>query len=193
MNIEQELQERSGYQCELCSATNDLIVFEVKPTSNRGGQDNIMTCKTCNDQLSNPKTADSNHWRCLNESMWSEIDAVKVVAYRMLSKLASEGWPQDLLDMIYLEDDVLAWAKKGLLDESVEKIVIHKDINGNRLTDGDAIVLTQDLNVKGGGNFTAKRGTAVKNIKLDPNNAEYIEGRVEGQYIVILSKYVKKS
>ncbi len=193
MNIEQELQERSGYQCELCTATNDLIVFEVKPTSNRGGQDNIMTCKTCNDQLSNPETVDSNHWRCLNESMWSEIDAVKVVAYRMLSKLASEGWPQDLLDMIYLEDDVLAWAKKGLLDESVEKIVIHKDINGNRLTDGDAIVLTQDLNVKGGGNFTAKRGTAVKNIKLDPNNAEYIEGRVEGQYIVILSKYVKKS
>ena len=193
MNIEQELQERSGYQCELCTATNDLIVFEVKPTSNRGGQDNIMPGKTCNDQLSNPETVDSNHWRCLNESMWSEIDAVKVVAYSMLSKLASEGWPQDLLDMIYLEDDVLAWAKKGLLDESVEKIVIHKDINGNRLTDGDAIVLTQDLNVKGGGNFTAKRGTAVKNIKLDPNNAEYIEGRVEGQYIVILSKYVKKS
>jgi|TARA_B110000259_G_scaffold184255_1_gene230926 protein PhnA len=193
MEIEQELQKRSGYKCELCTATNDLIVYEVNPTSNRGGYENIMTCKTCNDQLTNPATADSNHWRCLNESMWSEVDAVKVVAYRMLSKLASEGWPQDLLDMIYLEGDALAWAKKGLLDESVAKIVIHKDSNGNTLTDGDAVVLTQDLNVKGGGNFTAKRGTAVKNIKLDPNNAEYIEGRVEGQYIVILTKYVKKS
>jgi len=193
MEIEQELQKRSGYKCELCTATNDLIVYEVNPTSNRGGYENIMTCTTCNDQLINPETADSNHWRCLNESMWSEVDAVKVVAYRMLSKLASEGWPQDLLDMIYLEDDVLAWAKKGLLDESVEKIVIHKDCNGNTLADGDAVVLTQDLNVKGGGNFTAKRGTAVKNIKLDPNNAQYIEGRVEGQYIVILTKYVKKS
>ena len=193
MNIEQELQERSGYQCELCTATNDLIVFEVKPTSNRGGYENIMTCKTCNDQLTHPETLDSNHWRCLNESMWSEVDAVKVVAYRMLSKLASEGWPQDLLDMIYLGDDALAWAKKGLLDESVAKIVIHRDSNGNTLTDGDAVVLTQDLNVKGGGNFTAKRGTAVKNIKLDHNNAEYIEGRVEGQYIVILTKYVKKN
>ena len=95
--------------------------------------------------------------------------------------------------MIYLEGEALAWAKKGLLDESVAKIVIHKDCNGNTLADGDAVVLTQDLNVKGGGNFTAKRGTAVKNIKLDPNNAEYIEGRVEGQYIVILTKYVKKS
>ena len=193
MEIEQELQKRSGYKCELCTATNDLIVYEVNPTSNRGGYENIMTCKTCNDQLTNPATADSNHWRCLNESMWSEVDAVKVVAYRMLSKLASEGWPQDLLDMIYLEGDALAWAKKGLLDESVAKIVIHKDCNGNTLADGDAVVLTQDLNVKGGGNFTAKRGTAVKNIKLDPNNAEYIEGRVEGQYIVILTKYVKKS
>ena len=77
--------------------------------------------------------------------------------------------------------------------EEDEFAIKHIDSNGVRLQAGDTVVLIKDLNVKGGGNFTTKRGTAVKNIKLDPNNAEYIEGRVEGQYIVILSKYVKKS
>ncbi|MCW8844130.1 MAG: PhnA domain-containing protein, partial [Rhodobacteraceae bacterium] len=40
---------------------------------------------------------------------------------------------------------------------------------------------------------TAKRGTAVRNISLVSDNAEHIEGRVEGQRIVILTKFVKKS
>ena len=167
-------------------------MYEVQPTSNRGGYENILVCSTCNDQLINTENADPNHWRCLNDSMWSEVDAVKVVAYRMLTKLAQHGWPQDLLDMIYLEDKVLEWAKKGLLDESVAKVIVHKDSNGADLKDGDAVVLIKDLNVKGGG-FTAKRGTAMKNIKLDPNNETYIEGKIEGQHVVILTQYVKKS
>lgn len=192
MNIEQELKDRSGNQCEICGSTESLSVYEVKPTANRGGYENVYTCSTCKSQLENPETADANHWRCLNDSMWSEVDAVKVVAYRMLSKLAHEGWPQDLLDMIYLEEPVLEWAKKGLLDESVSKVIVHKDSNGATLQDGDAVVLVKDLNVKGGG-FTAKRGTAMKNIHLDPDNETYIEGKIEGQHVVILTQYVKKS
>ena len=35
-------------------------------------------------------------------------------------------------------------------------------------------------------------GTAVRNIRLVPNNTEQIEGRIDGQLIVILTKYVKK-
>ena len=50
----------------------------------------------------------------------------------------------------------------------------------------------KDLNVKGGG-FTAKRGTAVRNISLVHDNHEHIEGRVNDQHIVILTQYVKKS
>lgn len=192
MSILTELEQRSGNQCELCTSTENLTVYEVQPTSNRGGYENILVCSTCNNQLINSENADPNHWRCLNDSMWSEVDAVKVVAYRMLTKLAQHGWPQDLLDMIYLEDEVLEWAKKGLLDESVTKVIVHKDSNGAVLQDGDAVVLIKDLNVKGGG-FTAKRGTAMKNIKLDPNNETYIEGKVEGQHVVILTQYVKKS
>lgn len=192
MSIQQELKDRSGNQCEVCNSTNNLAVYEVKPTSNRGGYENVFVCSTCNNQLNNRDEVDSNHWRCLNESMWSEVDAVKVIAYRMLTKLAHEGWPQDLLDMIYLEDDVLDWAKKGLLDEAVSKEIIHKDCNGVVLATGDSVVLIKDKNVKGTG-ITAKRGTAIRNIRLDPENETYIEGKVDGQQVVILTKYVKKS
>jgi len=70
--------------------------------------------------------------------------------------------------------------------------VIHKDSNGNVLANGDTVTLIQDLNVKGAG-FTAKRGTAVRRIRLVPDNANHIEGKVDGQHIVILTQYVKKS
>ncbi|WP_372653863.1 PhnA domain-containing protein, partial [Draconibacterium sp.] len=52
--------------------------------------------------------------------------------------------------------------------------------------------MIKDLNVKGGG-FTAKRGTAVRNISLVHDNPEHIEGKVNGQHIVILTQYVKKN
>jgi protein PhnA len=41
--------------------------------------------------------------------------------------------------------------------------------------------------------MVAKQGTAVRRIALDPENATYIEGKVDGQQIVILTQYVKKT
>jgi electron transport complex protein RnfE len=55
---------------------------------------------------------------------------------------------------------------------------------------GDTVTLIKDLDVKGS-SLVAKRGTAVRNIGLT-SNPEHIEGRVDGQRIVILTKYVKK-
>jgi len=109
----------------------------------------------------------------------------------MLHQLRSEGWTQDLLDMMYLEEDELKWAQSTLLADG-EEAIIHKDSNGVTLSAGDAVVLIKDLDVKGA-NFTAKRGTAVRNISLDHENANHIEGKVNGQHIVILTQYVKKS
>jgi protein PhnA len=37
-----------------------------------------MACGTCIDQIENPGTEDLNHWRCLNDSMWSEHTAYKL-------------------------------------------------------------------------------------------------------------------
>jgi len=68
----------------------------------------------------------------------------------------------------------------------------HIDSNGAVLSAGDTVTLTKDLNVKGA-NFTAKRGTAVRGISLVHDNPEQIEGRVNGQKIVILTRFVKKA
>jgi protein PhnA len=192
MNIEQQLRERAGSVCELCGNGNDLQVYEVLPVI-PDIDHHVLVCSTCLEQIQAPGKIDSNHWRCLNTSMWSTIPAVQVLAWRLLHQLRNEGWPQDLLDQLYLEDDVLAWAKAATpKDDAVDDVVVHKDSNGAVLQAGDTVVLIKDLDVKGGG-FTAKRGTPVRGITLVENNPEHIEGRVNGQHIVILTKYVKKS
>jgi protein PhnA len=157
-----------------------------------GGVDgSLLACGVCVVQIDDVEKTEANHWRCLNDSMWSEFRAVKVVAWRMLSRLRKEGWPQDLLDMLYLEDDDLRFAKESgdHLDES-EKI-IHRDANGVILQAGDSVVLIKDLKVKGS-SMVAKQGTAVRRISLDHENANYIEGKVGPTQIVIITDYVKK-
>lgn len=192
MGLLEDLQERSGARCELCSATEGLDIYEVPPVSTGGLDGSILVCATCKTQIENPDEVDANHWRCLNDSMWSEHDAVKVVAWRMLHRLKSEGWPQDLLDMMYLDEETLAWAKATGEGEAESEKVIHRDANGAILENGDNVVLIKDLKVKGS-SMVAKQGTAVRRISLDRENAEYIEGKVDGQQIVILTQYVKKT
>lgn len=191
MSVLQDLQNRSGNKCEFCAATDNLTIYEVPPISTGGVDGSVLVCTTCKDQIQNPEITDPNHWRSLNDAMWSEFRAVKVVTWRMLSRLRAEGWPQDLLDMLYLEEDDLRFAQatgEGL-DES-EKI-IHRDVNDAVLEAGDSVVLIKDLKVKGS-SMVAKQGTAVRRISLDPENAKYIEGKVGAQTIVIITDYVKK-
>ncbi|KAB8155352.1 PhnA protein [Kordia sp. TARA_039_SRF] len=192
MSIERAIQKRSGNACELCNATEKLAIYHVPPNHNEALEKSIYACETCISQIENPETMDANHWRCLNDSMWSEVKAVQVLAWRMLHRLKHEGWPQDLLDMMYLDEDDLEWAAATGEAEDKENTIKHLDANGAQLQAGDSVVLIKDLNVKGA-NFVAKRGTAVRNISLVHDNAEHIEGRVNGQHIVILTKYVKKS
>lgn len=191
MSLLTELQERSNNQCELCTSKKDVTIYEVPPVSTGGVDGSLLVCETCFSQITNPDTMDANHWRCLNDSMWSEFRAVKVTVWRLLHKLKKEGWPQGLLDMMYLDDEELRFAEAtgDHLDES-EKI-IHKDSNGITLQAGDNVVLIKDLKVKGS-SMVAKQGTAVRRISLDPENAKYIEGKVDGQTIVIITDYVKK-
>ncbi|MGD9861218.1 MAG: PhnA domain-containing protein [Marinobacterium sp.] len=191
MSIEQALQARSESKCELCGATEDLAVFPVPPSSDNSVDQSVLLCDTCRNQIDNPEQMDANHWRCLNDSMWSQVPAVQVLAWRMLNRLRGEGWPQDLLDMMYLDDETLSWAQATGDHLSDDEVVRHLDSNGVVLEAGDTVTLIKDLNVKGS-SLTAKRGTAVRNISLVPDNPEHIEGRVEGQQIVILTKFVKK-
>lgn len=167
--------------CPLCSADAPLQPYAVE-----GGPAGAeaMICGTCAEQLDG--TPEAAHWRGLASAMWSEEVAVQVLAARMLTRLAAdEAWAQDLLDQLYLDEETQAWA------DNVAAVSQHKDSNGAPLAQGDTVVLIKDLPVKGAG-FTAKRGTAVRGISLVQDNPEHIEGRVEGQRIVILTQYVKK-
>jgi len=178
------LQARAGNACELCAATTDLTPFAVGPAPDGTAMTAALLCPTCSAQIVGEM--DVNHWRCLSASMWSEHAPVQVLAWRMLDRLSDESWARDLSDMLYLDDETLVWAKSGAIKES-----LHKDSNSAPLAAGDTVVLIKDLPVKGGG-FTAKRGTAVRGISLVEDNPAHIEGRVEGQRIVILTEYVKK-
>lgn len=188
MKVERALKARANNQCELSGATEDLGIYQVPPHSDEELDHVILVSNKLKTQLENPGTEESNDWRCLNDSMWSEVPAVQVVAYRMLHRLKKDGWSGDLIDMMYLDEDTMAWAKEGIPDENA---LVHKDSNGNILQAGDSVVLIKDLKVKGA-NFTAKRGTAVRRISLVHDNAGQIEGKVEGQHIVILTEFVKK-
>ena len=191
MNLLNQLQERSGSKCELCSTKENLSIYEVPPVSDGGLDGSLLACNVCVDQIENPDNIDANHWRCLNDSMWSEHASVQVIAWRMLSRLKAEDWPQDLLDMLYLNEDTLVWAKATGEGEDESEKVVHRDVNGVILEAGDSVVLIKDLKVKGS-SLVAKQGTAVRNIRLDRENAEFIEGKVGPTQIVIITKYVKK-
>jgi len=178
------LMDRSGGVCELCGASEELIAYEVEP-SDGSTEQSILLCKICKEQISNPDTIDENHWRCLNDSMWSQEPAVQVMAYRMLKRLNN----QDLLGMLYLEPEVQEWADAQNNDISEDSAEV-KDSNGTTLQAGDSVTIIKDLEVKGAG-FTAKRGTVVKNIGLNGIEGQ-IEGRVNGTRIVLLTKFLKK-
>lgn len=191
MSVLQTLQERSNTACELCGSKKDLTQYTIPPSLNENVDNDVLVCTTCLDQIEGRTEMDPNHWRCLNDSMWSEHVPVQILAWRMLQRLRNEGWPQDLLDMMYLDDNAMALARATGEHEDEASKIIHRDSNGVILESGDSVVLVKDLKVKGS-SMVAKQGTAVRNIRLDHENADYIEGKVDGQQIVIITQYVKK-
>ncbi len=192
MSLERELHKRSNNVCELCGSTEKLATYNVPPIPKSISLNEIVhACSVCIEQIEDPEKTDPNHWRCLNDSMWSEHEPVKVIAWRILSRLRNEGWPKDLLDMLYLEEETLTWAQVTGEGEDPEDKLIHRDSNGVVLEAGDSVVLIKDLPVKGS-SMVAKRGTAVRRISLDHENEKWIEGKVDGIQIVIITEYVKK-
>jgi len=165
--------------CPLCTAADTPLIATPVP----GGPHDatVDICAICAAGLDAP---DENHFRSLATTMWSDDPAIQVLAMRTLARLGTP-WAQDLADQLYLDDETRAWADNVAADSQ------HRDAHGATLNTGDTVVLIKDLPVKGGG-FTAKRGTAVRGISLVAENAGHIEGRVEGQRIVILTEFVKK-
>lgn len=185
MSIEKELIARSGGVCELCGSSEGVGVLEVQ-TSDSTAEQSVYVCSTCQEQINNPESMDENHFNCLNDSMWSETPAVKVISYILLNRLGR----QDLLEMMYLEEDEQKWADSALNAEANK--IVHRDANGVVLNAGDSVVILKDLEVKGAG-FTAKRGTTVTRIALPSDIDDHIEGRVNGTKIFLKTEFLKKA
>ncbi len=176
----------SANTCQLCGSDRNVSAVALTPKT-----DTVMLCEVCRGQLSGEAPLDAHHLRCLNESAWSQEPVVQVAAWRLLRNLAGEGetWAQDLLEMLYLEPDVLEWAEADEAEEDDEPTL--EDANGNTLRNGDTVILIKDLDVKGAG-FTAKRGTQVKNIRIT-DDGKHFEGKVNGTSIYIVAAYTKKA
>jgi len=191
MALEQILLKRSEHKCELCGSGETLKLYELPPQSYSNEDNCIMICNKCLGQIDKKEELDSKHWNCLTTSMWSEMPGVQVVTWRLLNRLRHESWAVDNLDMMYLDEERLAWARATGDHENDATVDLHKDCNGQVLQSGDAVVLIKSLDVKGS-TLNAKMGTVVKNIRLVEDNTAQIEGKIEGQVIVILTKYVRK-
>ena len=172
--------------CQLCGNMHDLSAFEVSKAPD-GVNAEIMICEACTSaQAARPLNSD--YWSFLTTAMWSENRAVKVMSYRLLDALKSNAWAQDALDMFYCEPEDKVWADADLITSDITPT---RDSNGTILRAGDNVTVIKDLPVKGAG-FTAKRGTMVRGISLT-DNPEHIEGRVNGQHIVLVAAFLKKS
>lgn len=170
--------------CELCGSGEGVSVLEL-PVSDGSEEQSLYVCSTCKTQIESGEL-DETHFNCLNDAMWSEIPAVKVMSYILWHKLGRS----DMCDMMYLEE-----SEQKLADQAIhadENRLVYKDANGVELHAGDTIVILKDLDVKGAG-FTAKRGTTVTKIALAPNDPTHVEGRVNGTKIFIKTEFVKKA
>lgn len=181
----EKLKERSGGLCELCSKTEATHAYVVSPK-----KDDVLENQVglCNDCLQHIEAEDQGfYWRVVEGSIWNPEPSVQALSYRILQKYKDEEWASGVLSMVDLDEDTMQWGLSGL-----EIAAMHLDAFGNSLENGDTVVLTQALDVKGT-NFSAPKGTVVKKIRLVHDNHEQIEGKINEQMIVILTKYVKKN
>lgn len=191
MALTPELEARATGACELCTSSEPLHYVNLEALEGTTEEISVAVCETCAKQLLRKDPLDPAHWQVLSTTMWSEYRPVKIAAWRMLQRLKDHTWAADALEMLYLDDAETALAKRSGDHTRSAEVEFHQDANGNRLEHGDTVVLIKSLDVKGS-SLTAKMGTVVRNIRLDANNPNYIEGRVEGQQIVILTQYVCK-
>ena len=180
-----KLKERSDGLCELCSKNDATVAYTVSPKKDNAVENQVGLCESCSSKLE--AKDEGFYWRVLEGSIWNPEPSVQALSYRVLQNYKDEDWASGVLSMVDLDEDVIQWAMSGL-----EVAALHIDAFGNVLENGDTIVLTQALDVKGT-SFSAPKGTVVKKIRLVHDNPEQVEGKINEQLIVILTKFVKKN
>jgi protein PhnA len=82
-------------------------------------------------------------------------------------------------------------AAEAKAKQAATQAVEVRDSVGNLLADGDSVVLTKDLKVKGA-NQTLRRGTVIRSIRLTGDSQE-IDCRYEGiKGLVLRAEFVRK-
>ncbi len=177
--------------CALCSAP-DAARHTVLPV--RSPPDTLDLCAQCHDEVAGAQP-DPTRLARLRDTVWSGDVAVQIVSYRLLLRLPGEPWARELVEQVWLDDDMLAWAQADPAaqgEAAASEVAIRPvDSNGAALAEGDSVTLIKDLDVKGGG-FSAKRGTLVKSIHLT-DDAGLVEGRVNGMVIVLKTEFLKRA
>ena len=112
-----DLARRSRSKCELCENGGvALEVFEVPPAEKFPRIERCaFLCECCVRQMADPRRFElGEQWRCLAQTVWSEIPAVQVLAVRGLRRLAeSEAWARSALEEVFVDPEVEAWIDEG--------------------------------------------------------------------------------
>ncbi len=185
MSISTPLQERSQGSCELCNTNTATQEYTVSPKKDDDIRNQVAVCDTCLAAIDAP--AEGDYWRFLEGTIWNPEASIQALSYRILHACRQQDWANSIISSVELDENTVQWALSAF-----EIADVHKDAFGNTLENGDTVVLTQGLNVKGT-SFTAAKGTVVKKVRLVPDNTGQLEGKINDQTIVILTKYVKKA
>lgn len=76
-------------------------------------------------------------------------------------------------------------------DESGDEAKVFKDAHGTVLNDGDSVILTKDLKVKGS-SLVIKKGTKVKNIRLVDGDHD-VDCKIDGVSLSLKTEFLKKA
>ena len=82
------------------------------------------------------------------------------------------------------------WPMVAAASSGDDEAPVIKDANGNRLHDGDDVVLIKDLKVRGSSQVI-KQGTKVRGIRVVGGDHD-VEGKVNGGAMMLKSEFLKK-
>jgi protein PhnA len=94
-------------------------------------------------------------------------------------------------DQFVCADCGFEWPASGEVPADDDLVV--RDSNGNRLVEGDTVVVIKDLKVKGS-SIPLKQGTVIRQIRLVDGDAEHIEGhsdKIKG--LVLKTCFLRKA
>src|SRR5690606_41867073 len=134
--MNEKLLARSGGKCERCGEGAEVVVYRVSPDNHP--ENEVVVCQSLLAQIERREPVNPDEWRFLPDAMWSEVPAVQVLAWRMLNRLKGESWAGEALDILYLDEETLAWAEAVAGPEGPGEALIHKDAFGTALQNGDS-------------------------------------------------------